>query len=188
MSRKLSRRKAGFHSRTQGLALVELMISLVLGLVIVGAVTGIMLSNIQGFRTTRGLAQVQDAARVGFELLARDIRQAGNVPCGNDIAVVNILNPAQNAIIPWQYDWDNAVKGFGGGTSLVGVTNQIAGTESLVMLSGQGSNTYMTEYNSAAGSADFVAGPAGNSLRDGDVLLVCNERLGTIFQMVNAPG
>jgi len=188
MSRKLSRRKAGFHSRTQGLALVELMISLVLGLVIVGAVTGIMLSNIQGFRTTRGLAQVQDAARVGFELLARDIRQAGNVPCGNDITVVNILNPAQSGTIPWQYDWDNAVKGFDGSTALSGVTNQIAGTESLVMLSGQASNTYMTDYSSTSNSANFEAGPSGHSLRDGDILFVCNEKLGTIFQMTNAGG
>jgi type IV pilus assembly protein PilW len=170
------------------------MISLVLGLLIISAVTGIMLSNMQGFRTTRGLSQVQDAARVGFELLARDIRQAGNVPCGNDITIVNILNPANDGgTTPWQYDWDNAVKGFDGDTALSSVTsdidgmtsvdNQILGTESLVMLSGQASSTYMTEYDSATNSADFLAGPAGNSLGDGDILFVCNERLGTIFQM-----
>jgi len=184
MSRKFIRPITAFNFRSRGLALVELMISLVLGLVIIGAVTGIMLSNMQGFRTTRGLSQVQDAARVGFELLARDIRQAGNVPCGNDITIVNILNPANDVgTTPWQYDWDNAVKGFDGDTALSGVTNQIAGTEWLVMLSGQASNTYMTEYSSAANSADFVAGPAGNSLEDGDILFACNEKLGTIFQM-----
>ena len=189
MSRTFFRPITAFCFRSRGLALVELMISLVLGLVIIGAVTSIMLSNMQGFRTTRGLSQVQDAARVGFELLARDIRQAGNVPCGNDITIVNILNPANDVgATPWQYDWNNPVKGFDGDTALSGVTNQIASTESLVMLSGQASDTYMTEYNSTANSADFVAGPAGNSLEDGDILFICNEKLGTIFQMVNATG
>lgn len=187
MNRKFPRRMIVSHVGTRGLALVELMISLVLGLVIIGAVTGIMLSNIQGFRTTRGLSQVQDAARVGFELLARDIRQAGNVPCGNDITIVNILNPAQSGTIPWQYDWDNAVKGFDGDTALSGVTNQVNGTEWLAMLSGQATDTYMTEYSSTASSADFLAGPVGHSLRDGDILLACNEKLGTIFQMTNNP-
>ena len=192
MSRNFSRSITAFYFRSRGLALVELMISLVLGLVIIGAVTGIMLSNMQGFRTTRGLSQVQDAARVGFELLARDIRQAGNVPCGNDITIVNILNPANGAgATPWQYDWDNAVKGFDGDTALSGVTNQIAGTESLVMLSGQASDTYMEEYSSTTNSANFVVGsssPNGHSLNEGDILLVCNEKLGTIFQMTNGSG
>jgi type IV pilus assembly protein PilW len=192
MSRTFFRPITAFYFRSRGLALVELMISLVLGLVIIGAVTGIMLSNMQGFRTTRGLSQVQDAARVGFELLARDIRQAGNVPCGNDITIVNILNPVNDGgTIPWQYDWDNAVKGFDGDTALSGVTNQIAGTESLVMLSGQASDTYMEEYTSTTNSANFVAAssnPNGHSLEDGDILLVCNEKLGTIFQMTNAGG
>ena len=199
MSRTFSRPKTAFYFRSRGLALVELMISLVLGLVIIGAVTGIMLSNMQGFQTTRGLSQVQDAARVGFELLARDIRQAGNVPCGNDITIVNILNPANDGgTVPWQYDWDNSVRGFDGDTALSSVTsdidgmtsvdNQIPDTESLVMLSGQASNTFMTEYNSAASPPNFLAGPVGNSLQDGDILLVCNERLGTIFQMEYAAG
>lgn len=191
MSRKFFRPVTTVYFRGRGLALVELMISLVLGLIIIGAVTGIMLSNMQGFRTTRGLSQVQDAARVGFELLARDIRQAGNVPCGNDITIVNILNPAQSGAIPWQYDWDNAVRGFDGDTALPGVTNQIAGTESLVMLSGQASDAYMEEYSSTTNSANFVAGssnPDGHNLQDGDILLVCNEKLGTIFQMTNGGG
>jgi type IV pilus assembly protein PilW len=192
MSRTFFRPITAFYFRSRGLALVELMISLVLGLVIIGAVTGIMLSNMQGFSTTRGLSQVQDAVRVGFEVLARDIRQAGNVPCGNDITIVNILNPANDVgTTPWEYDWDNAVKGFDGDTALPGVTNQIAGTESLVMLSGQASDTYMEEYSSTTNSANFIAGssnPDGHSLKDGDILLVCNEKLGTIFQMTNAGG
>jgi type IV pilus assembly protein PilW len=191
MSRTFSRPKTAFYFRSRGLALVELMISLVLGLVIIGAVTGIMLSNMQGFQTTRGLSQVQDAARVGFELLARDIRQAGNVPCGNDIPVVNVLNSAQGAPsnVPWQYDFNNAFIGFDSVTSLNGVGNQIPDTESIVMLSGAASDIYVSDYpinnNGASFTIDTASGgPTG--LADGEILLICNEKQAAIFQLTQS--
>ncbi|SDS29864.1 type IV pilus assembly protein PilW [Halopseudomonas sabulinigri] len=177
--------------KSRGLALVELMIALVLGLVIIGAVTGIMLSNTQSFRTNRGLSQLQDGARVGYELLARDIRQAGNMPCGNDIPVVNILNPAQTNNVPWYYDWDNAFIGYDGDSALANVDNQIADTESLVMLSGDAGGVYVEDYDTSNNSANFTVGTAsGNAhgLLNGEVLMVCNESQGTIFQMSNGQG
>lgn len=176
---------------SRGLALIELMIAMVLGLVIIGAVTGIMLSNIQGFRTNTGLSQIQDSARVGYELLARDIRQAANVPCGNDIPVVNILNSAQGpaANVPWQYDFNNAFVGFDGDDELNGVDNQIAGTEFIVMLSGEASDSYMEDYDTNSNSSNFAVATAGGSAHDfaaGDILMACNERQATIFQVTNA--
>lgn len=198
MSRKFSRVTTALHARNQGLALVELMIALVLGLVIIGAATGIMLSGIQGFRTTQGLSQVQDAARVGFELLARDIRQAGNVPCGNDIPIVNVLNSAQADPddVPWQYDFNSAFIGFDGDTDLEGVPDsgtgsQIAGTESLVMLSGAASDVYVSDYpinnNGASFTIDTVSG-GSTGLTDGEILMICNENQATIFQLTESGG
>jgi type IV pilus assembly protein PilW len=177
--------------KSRGLALVELMIALVLGLVIIGAVVGIMLSNTQSFRTNKGLSQLQDGARVGYELLARDIRQAGNMPCGNDIPVVNILNPAQTNNVPWYYDWDNAFIGYDAETALDTVDNQVEGTEALLMLSGDAGGVYVEDYDTSNNSANFTVGTAsGNAhgLLDGDVLLVCNESQGTIFQMSSGQG
>lgn len=179
-------RRAVARIQIEGLALIELMISMVLGIVIIGAVAGVLLSNSQSFRTSRGLSQLQDSARVGFELLARDVRQAGNMPCGNDIPVVNILNPAQTNNTPWYYDWDNAFIGYDGGDALGDVSNQVENTESIVMLSGDASGVYVTDYDTSNNSANFTVGTAsGNAhtLADGDILMVCNESQGTIFQM-----
>lgn len=190
MNRKAARRLTTMMIYSKGLALIELMIAMVLGLVIIGAVTGIMLSNIQGYRTTRGLSQIQDGARVGYELLARDIRQAANVPCGNDIPVVNILNSAQGAAadVPWQYDFNNAFIGFDGDDELEGVTNQIDGTESFVMLSGDPSDAFMVDYGTGNNGANFEVGTASGNPHDfssGDILMACNERQATIFQVTN---
>jgi type IV pilus assembly protein PilW len=190
MNRKAARRLTVMVAYSRGLALIELMIALVLGVVIIGAVTGIMLSNIQGFRTTRGLSQIQDSARVGYELLARDIRQAANVPCGNDIPVVNILNDAQGpaADVPWQYDFNNAFIGFGGDDGLDNVSNQIDGTESFVMLSGDVNDAYMLNYTDTNNGANFdiaTASGAAHGYTSGNILMACNEKQATIFQVTN---
>ncbi|PCD00819.1 hypothetical protein [Halopseudomonas pelagia] len=204
MNRKAARRLTKMVIYSRGIALIELMIAMVLGLVIIGAVTGIMLSNIQGFRTTRGLSQLQDSARVGYELLARDIRQAGNVPCGNQFGptvagiqpfrIVNILNGSQagpNADVPWQYDFDNAFIGFEADEELEGLNNQIPGTESLVILSGDANGTYMETYDTDNNSANFTVATADGSppsFNDGEILLACNQKQGTIFQASNGSG
>ncbi|WP_394240020.1 hypothetical protein [Halopseudomonas laoshanensis] len=195
MNRKALRRLSTMVIYSRGLALIELMIAMVLGLVIIGAVTGIMLSNIQGFRTTRGLSQIQDSARVGYELLARDIRQAGNLPCGNKIEdVVNILNAAQGAAanVPWQYDFiNNRFIGFDGDSALDGVSNQVAGTESIVMLSGETNGAYMLNYSAGNNGASFDVGTPDNAphgFTAGNILMACNEQLATIFQVTNING
>jgi prepilin-type N-terminal cleavage/methylation domain-containing protein len=51
----------------RGFSLVELMISMLLGLVIIGAATGVILANRQSYRTNEGLSQIQESARTAFE-------------------------------------------------------------------------------------------------------------------------
>ena len=67
--------------REAGLSLVELMISMVLGLVVMGAAFAVFMSNQSTFRTSEGLGRIQENARVAFELMARDIRAAGGSAC-----------------------------------------------------------------------------------------------------------
>ena len=59
--------------KQRGFSLVELMIALVLGLMVIGGVTSVFLSNKQSFRTNTALSQVQENSRIAFELMARDI-------------------------------------------------------------------------------------------------------------------
>jgi type IV pilus assembly protein PilW len=92
--------------RQAGLTLVELMVAMLLGLVVIGAVVSVLLTSRQSYTTTGGLSQLQDNARIAFELMARDIRQAGSTPCGNS-AVNDML--AGNG---W-YRWVNGAGLFG---------------------------------------------------------------------------
>ncbi len=176
--------------REQGLALIELMIAMVLGLVIMGAVAGVMLSNNQSFRSTRAVAQIQDSVRVGYELLARDIRQAGNMPCGTDIEVVNILKGTQGDNTDWQYDWGKGIVGVSAEDSLKGV-DRVDGTEALILMHGDAGDVFMDSYDKDNNSANFtVATSSGkpHGILPGEILLVCNEKQGTIFQVNSNQG
>lgn len=86
--------------RQLGLTLVELMVALVLGLVVIGAVTNLFLTNRQTYRATENLARMQENLRFAFELMARDVREAGATACGAT-NFANVLNGTPSTWI-WQ--------------------------------------------------------------------------------------
>ncbi|MGH8493758.1 MAG: PilW family protein [Moraxellaceae bacterium] len=60
-----------------GLSLIELMISLALGLVLVAGATQIFFTNTQAFRLQNNISGAQEAGRLGLEMLLTDLRRAG---------------------------------------------------------------------------------------------------------------
>lgn len=75
--------RASQGSRQAGFSLVEMMISMLLGLMILAAAIAVFYSNRASYQANQGLARVQENARVAFELMARDIRAAGSTGCSN---------------------------------------------------------------------------------------------------------
>ena len=169
----------------RGFSLVELMISMLLGLVIIGGATGVILANRQSYRTNEGLSQIQESARTAFELLSRDIRQAGVTGCGNDGRVANVLTPSGPA--PWWQSWfglrgfdgsqpDGAV-GFGTGVP----SNRIEGTDSIQVQGIDGPGLSIASHDT--GSAAFTLNaPAGVVAAD-DIMMVCDFDHAAIFKV-----
>lgn len=65
----------------QGLTMVELMVAMVLGLVLVGGVIQIYISNKQTYRVQESQSRVQENVRYSLEFLTKDIREAGYSGC-----------------------------------------------------------------------------------------------------------
>lgn len=102
------RRRAG----QAGFTLVELMVSLVLGLVLLIGVAGIFVTSRQSYTANENLARLQESARVSFELLVREIRESGSLPCGTR-AVANVVRSAGST--PWWANWDDGpLRGYDG--------------------------------------------------------------------------
>ena len=93
---------------SRGFSLVELMVALVLSLVIGAAVIQMFLASKTTYRLQDAMARVQENGRFAVGFLARDIRMAGFMGCGNlnDIKIrviadpppIDVANPAGDII------------------------------------------------------------------------------------------
>jgi type IV pilus assembly protein PilW len=165
---------------TKGFTLIELMVSMVLGLVVVGGVVSVMLANKRSYRTNEGLAQIQESARTAFELMARDIRQAGGNGCDNNNRVGNLIAAGGE----WWSTW-YGVTGFDGAATDTAVADgttletRVAGTDSIHVQSVQGTALPVSAANAASTTLRFAA---ATPFVVGDILLACDIDHSVMFQ------
>lgn len=97
------------RQRQRGLTLVELMIALVLGLLVIAALSQVYLAASQTQRTQYNLTARQENLRFALHLLSRDVRQAGYQGCLRDTGNLrNTLNDSSSYL----YRFERAVEGF----------------------------------------------------------------------------
>lgn len=189
LSGRHSVRGRSARSSAHGLTLVELMIAMMLGLLVVGSATAIFISNRQTYRATEGLGRVQENGRMAFELMARDLREAGSNPCGNadrkePLKLVNVLNgPASN----WWSNWNSGIIGYEAAMPTA-PASRVAGTDAIALMSGDNSSG-TTVVTHVPASARFEVNTVNHGLNDGDIAIVCDWRQATLFQITGAqPG
>lgn len=179
---------------SRGFSLVELMIAIVLGMLVVGSAFAIFMSNRQTYAATESLGRTQENARLAFELMARDLREAGSTPCGNSRRTVgSVLNPDPTAA-GW-YAWGDALTGYDGGVALPGVAfgtataDRIAGTDAIEVRSGTAGGVKYASHNAgSATSGSFTMVTASHGFRVGDVLVACDYARGAVFQVTGVSG
>lgn len=69
------------RGKPHGVSLVELLVSLSLGLLVAGAMVALYLSTARNYRQFEAMGQLQSNARYVFEIMGHDIRMAGNMGC-----------------------------------------------------------------------------------------------------------
>ncbi len=176
------------NARQRGFTLVELMIALVLGLLVIGGVLGAFLANREVYRQNESLARMQESARYAFEVMARDVREAGGIACGSHLPTANVLAGAASN---WWSNWGEGLRGYEGsdttfpkafGTS---AADRVDGTDALIVHSGTANDgVYITEHNPTA--AEFKVNTTAHGIVDGDILMVCDYKQAAIFQTTNA--
>lgn len=173
---------------SSGFTLIELMVAMLLGLVVIGGVVSVFLANQRTYRTNQALGDVQDGSRLAFELMARDIREAGLTGCNNNGRMANVLNNKSTA---WWADWGNAVHGYGSGTAAdpaltvgTAATNQVSGTDSLQLLGAADSGLSVAATPSST-AANFKLNDTTSDIVKGDVIIVCDPDHAAIVQVTN---
>jgi len=108
-----------------GLTLVELMVSLVLSLVLLGGVIQMFVSNKQGYQLSDELARMQESARFASFLLERDLRMAGYTGCSSrdesTMRVKNTLNGSTVGFSPTK-----GIEGWEAGSTNYGAYSIVA--------------------------------------------------------------
>lgn len=179
--------RGGREAPARGVSMVELMISLTLGLLVVLAASSVFIGSRQASRTTEGLSRMQETARSAFELMARELREAGGNPCDTALTVANVLNNAQPPAPDWWVDWDRQLQGYDGGDAFegaaigAGVGQRVAGTDAVMTkYVADLTDLTVTAHDTAAASITVNNNP--HRARVGDLLMACTHGQGALFR------
>jgi type IV pilus assembly protein PilW len=174
------------RQRVLGFTLIELMVSMLLGLIVVAGVSSVFLAGQQTYRTNDALGEVQSGQRIAFELLAHDIRNAGLTGCDSTSGrVANVVNPP----FPWYADWSNALHGYDDATTDPALTSLgTTGAGSPVKMSsvhviGTANTDITISSVPSSNAANFQINAATTMLAAGDLIMVCDFDHATILQI-----
>lgn len=97
------------QSRQRGFSFIELMIAVTLGMVLMGLVIPLFISNVQTFNFSKGVARTQETARAALGEMARNIRTVGYTGCNSrDIPLVNLSGNAAYDLAPSLIGYERA--------------------------------------------------------------------------------
>ena len=170
-------------ARPRGFSLIELMVALVVGLIVVAAAGGIFISNKRTYNATESLGRMQENGRVAFELMAREIREAGGTVCGKNIPVANVLKNTA----AFDYSWGDGIRGHDGNQAIAvapfgtAAGQRVAGTDAFEYRGMADAGVTVSKHVPA--SATIFTNTTEHGFEVGDILLICDYSQATIFQM-----
>jgi type IV pilus assembly protein PilW len=160
---------------SRGVTLIELMVSIVLGLIVSGAALALFMTNKQTYAASESLGRIEESQRTAFEMMSRDIREAAASQCEKltiPVDGLTVATPAQ-----WWRTWDNGLRGYGATTAF---PDDAFGTAKFKRVNG----TAAIELKSVAQTATMVKTlmpttaavltvNATTGITSGDLLVVC---------------
>jgi prepilin-type N-terminal cleavage/methylation domain-containing protein len=87
------------HKTNRGFTLIELLVAMALGLVVLGAILTVFVSQNQTNAAQQEIAYAQQNVRAAMDLMVREIRNAGYDPHGNNFAAVEIAEASRIRIL-----------------------------------------------------------------------------------------
>jgi type IV pilus assembly protein PilW len=195
MNKQPSFKVQRFHLMV-GLGLIEIMISMVLGIFLVGGVITLFTSNQQNFKVNENLAQIQEGARFAYEQMNREVRDAGTNPCGVR-AVNSVVRSPTPATTPWWGDWNGGtVRGFDGNEEITSagvaigtsVNNRVTGTDAIVIMRPQNDDSALRTVALHDISTNKFTLNTSAKIQKLDLLFVCDNLSGAVFEVATPAG
>jgi type IV pilus assembly protein PilW len=193
----MCRRGSDFGSgRARGFSLVELMVAVVIGLLVLAAISTVMVSSKKNYTVQDSLARLQENARFAVDFITRDLRMSGYFGCAHEAlkATQNQLDVADTST------FFNAAVGLAGVEDVVvdtskwypseeitadpsGTIKFVPGSDVLLVRYMNGAGTPLTGSMTAPTNPLTIA--AGNRLRKGDIAIVADCNTADMFQITS---
>lgn len=181
-------------SRQRGVTLVELMISLLLGLLLTAGIIQVFVGNRVTYAFNDGLSRIQENARFSLDHIAYHTRLAGYKGCISDIAIYNNLETGTD--IDFAVDLDNGIQGHeadGAGGWSPALPSQLAALPSdgghpiddsdVLIVRGVSSNANALVSPFTNSASVFVSVP--HDFVEGDLLVATDCQKASIFQVTS---
>jgi type IV pilus assembly protein PilW len=173
------------------------MIAMVLGLIVAGVAIAMFLTTAATYKASESLGRMQEADRTAFEMIARDLRDAGGNPCDNTSTNYTLTNNITTPTAQWWTDWAGGMVGYNGTTEFAnpgttifgtGVNQRVAGTDALELKAGENLGIEVSaDIATAAGDTNIPVNTTAGVVAN-DLLLMCDYRGGTIFKATGVTG
>ncbi|QFT53483.1 PilW family protein [Microbulbifer sp. THAF38] len=176
--------------KQRGISLVELMVSITVGLVLMAGVVQLFLSSKVTFSTQSAITRVQETGRLAIDFIADDLRMAGYMGCANfaEKPVENYLKDTTGLL----YRFDKPIEGIDENVTDTGYPNRLSNSDALILRS---ANSNMVGLQGTSESDRIYIENTGvekkgcpnnkdkySGFCEGDIVVVASCSKGIVFQ------
>lgn len=164
--------------KQKGLSLIELMISLTLGIVLMTGVVQMFLTSRTTYSHQQAISRIQEGGRMAVDFLAQDIRMAGYMGCASDNAEITLGLESGDASDDYKYKFSEAIRGYAAADA-PGTLTPAADTDVLVIRRASGEGVPIIDEHEQATNANLkVDGEASDKCLVG--VGFCANQVGVI--------
>lgn len=167
---------------TKGMSLIELMVSLTLGMLIIITIGSVYIGASRTFRMLEANSRLQENARYAIERISFDLRMAGYTGCSSQ-TYTNVL---QNTTA-WQYNlYGKPLIGYEQGQSTFPTLSGHLRGDAITIIRADNSNEYIVSSHEPSSATIHLASNA--DLRQGEILIATDCSHTALFQKTNPTG
>lgn len=193
--------------KQHGLSLIELMISITLGLFLMTGVVQMFVSSKDVYTVQKGMSGIQETGRLALEFISRDLRMAGYYGClkaddsngGSALFDETFANPAGAGLTGLNMNFQTAVRGYnttstgtdalphGAAVDLGAGFTVKPNSDVLVMHGANERGMTIRAVNTATQAFGYTDDNSAEGFKAGSIAVISDCQKGHIFQVKTAP-
>jgi type IV pilus assembly protein PilW len=173
--------------RQRGLSLIELMISITIGLIVMSALTYIFIGSRGAYRSNENLARVQETGRFALDYIGQDLRMVSFAGChSRNLTAANTLVLARPAVT--YTGVGDGLRGFENGAGWTNPNPGIARVRGDVLSVRRASGAGVEiSANTNVGAATVTLKNNCPRLRQSDLVVLASCERAVVFRITNVP-